>query len=180
MAASLLVVAAMLAICRAAPFNNTTVALALMLGVLFISAALGLAEALAASMMAALGFNYFFLPPVGALTIHDPQDLATFFGFLVTAVTASQLSAHARRRAADADARRAEIERLYALVQAMLLSDSAHKTASEFVHNVVRIFGCAAAAFYDKPRGKCSARARRAPPSPMPSCTPKSKLPMWR
>jgi two-component system, OmpR family, sensor histidine kinase KdpD len=154
MAGSLLVVAAILAICRGAPFNNTTVALALMLGVLFISAALGLAEALAASMMAALGFNYFFLPPVGALTIHDPQDLATFFGFLVTAVTASQLSAHARRRAAEADARRAEIERLYALVQAMLLSDSARKTASEFVHNVVRIFGCAAAAFYEQAKGE--------------------------
>jgi two-component system, OmpR family, sensor histidine kinase KdpD len=153
-AASLLVVAAIVALCRAAPFNNTTVALALMLGVLFISAAFGLAEALAASMMAALGFNYFFLPPVGTLTIHDPQDLATFFGFLVTAVTASQLSAHARRRAADADARRAEIERLYALVQAMLLSDSAHKTASEFVHNVVRVFGCAAAVFYDPAKGE--------------------------
>ncbi len=114
---------------------------------------MGLTEALAASMMAALGFNYFFLPPVGTLTIHDPQDFATFFGFLVTAVTASQLSAHARGRAADADARRAEIERLYALVQAMLLSDSARKTASEFVHNVVRVFGCAAAAFYDRAKG---------------------------
>ncbi len=150
-AASLAIAAAVLAFCHfTLHVNDTTVALALLLAVLFISAAWGLAEALAASLLAAVGLNYYYLPPVGALTIHDPQDFAAFFAFLVTAVIASQLSAHARRRAAEANARRAEMERLYALVQAMLLSDSARKTSSEFVHNVVRIFGCEAAAFYDR------------------------------
>jgi two-component system, OmpR family, sensor histidine kinase KdpD len=154
-AASLSIVAAVMAFCRVAVHvNNTTVALALLLAVLFISAVWGLAEALAASILAAFGFNFYFLPPVGALSIHDPQDFVAFFAFLITAVIASQLSAHARRRAAEAEARRAEIERLYALVQAMLLSDSARKTASEFVHNLVRVFGCAAAAFYDQAKGE--------------------------
>jgi two-component system sensor histidine kinase KdpD len=130
--------------------NSTTVAVALLLAVLLISAFWGLEEALAASLVAALGLNYYFLPPIGELTIHDPEDFAAFFAFLITALVASQLSARARRRAAEAEARRAEIERLYALVQAMLLSESARKTASEFVHHVVRIFGCDAAAFFDR------------------------------
>src|ERR1700761_1345362 len=95
--------------------NNTTVALALLLAVLLISTVWELAEALAASLVASLGFNYFFLPPVGELTIHDPQDFVAFSAFLITAAIASQLSAHARRRAADAEARRIEMQRLYAL-----------------------------------------------------------------
>jgi two-component system, OmpR family, sensor histidine kinase KdpD len=149
-AASALAAAAMVAICRAAPINTTTAALAMLLGILSISAVWGLAGALAASLVASLGFNYYFLPPVGSLTIHDPQDFAAYFAFLITAVVASQLSAHARRRAGEADTRRAEMERLYALVQSMLLSDSARKTASDFVHTVGPLFGCAAAAFYDQ------------------------------
>ncbi len=76
-----------------------------------------------------------------------------FGAFLVTAVTASQLSAYARRRAAEAEARRLEIERLYALVQAMMLTGNARKTIREFVHRVVQVFGCGAAAFYYSPTG---------------------------
>ncbi len=79
-------------------------------------------------MVGVLGFNYFFLPPVDTFTIEDPQNWVALGAFLVTAVTASQLSARARRRAAEAEARRREIEQLYALVQAMMLSGSARKT----------------------------------------------------
>ena len=131
--------------------NNTTVALTLLLAILGISARWGLAEATAASVAAALGFNVFFLPPYGKLSIENPQDWVALGAFLVTAVTASQLSAHARRRAADAEARRLEIERLYVLVQAMILSGNPRKTIREFVNRVVQVFGCAAAAFYYGP-----------------------------
>ena len=71
--------------------------------------------------------------------------------FLVTAVTASQLSAHARRRTAEAEARRIEIERLYALVQSMMFTGSARKTIREFVNRVVQVFGSSAAALYYQP-----------------------------
>jgi two-component system sensor histidine kinase KdpD len=103
-----------------------------------------------------VGFNYWFLPPVGTLTIQDPQNWVALLAFLVTAVTASQLSAHARRRAAEAEAGRLEIERLYALVQAMMLSGNARKTIREFVHKVVQVFGCGAAAFYYRPTDEIS------------------------
>ena len=94
---------------RAAPcrVNHTTVALTLLLAILGISARWGLAEATLASVVAVLGFNFYFLPPVGTFTIQDPQNWVALLAFLVTAVTASQLSARARRRAAEAEARRA-------------------------------------------------------------------------
>ncbi len=151
-AASLLIVAAVLALySRLLAANNTTVALTLLLAILGISARLGLAEATVASLAAVLGFNYFFLPPKGTFTIEDPQNWTALGAFLVTAVTASQLSERARRRAADAEARRLEIERLYALVQAMILSGDPRKTIREFVGRLVQVFGCGAAAFYYAP-----------------------------
>src|SRR5579863_6329993 len=60
-------------------------------------------------------------------------------------------SPRARRRAAEAEARQLEIERLYALVQSMMLTGSARKTIREFVNRVVQVFGCTAAAFYYRP-----------------------------
>src|SRR5271165_5999769 len=92
-ALAVLLVAAILGMYRilpAAKINNTTVSLSLLLAILGVSAWWGLAEAMVASVAAVLGFNYFFLPPVGTLTIQDPQNLVAFIAFLVTAVTASQ------------------------------------------------------------------------------------------
>jgi two-component system sensor histidine kinase KdpD len=147
----LLIVAVVMALCNTLDANATTTALALLLCILGISSVWGLAEATAASLLAMLGFNFFFLPPLGKLTIQDPQNFVAFMAFLVTAVTASQLSARARRRAAEAEERRLEIERLYALVQSMMLTGSARKTIREFVNRVVQVFGCGAAAFYYRP-----------------------------
>jgi two-component system sensor histidine kinase KdpD len=131
--------------------NNTTGALSLLLVVLGVSARWGLAEATVASIVAVLGLNYYFLEPVGTLTIDDPQNWVALAAFLVTAVTASQLAERVRRRAAEAEDRRLEIERLYDLVQAMMLSGNAGRTIREFVQRVVQVFGCEAAAFYYRP-----------------------------
>ena len=149
--ASLLIVTAVLAASWELRVNATTAALSLLLAILGISAQWGLTEAMLASVGAVLGFNLLFLPPVGKLTIQDPQNWVALAAFLVTAVTSSQLSARARRRAAEAEARRVEIERLYALVQSMMLTGSARKTIREFVNRAVQVFGCTAAAFYYRP-----------------------------
>jgi two-component system sensor histidine kinase KdpD len=150
-AGSIAIVAAVLAAYRLLPVNSTTVALSLLLAVLGISAWWGLGAATVASLVAMLGLNYFFLPPVRTFTIQDPQNWVALAAFLVTAVTASQLAERARRRAAEAEARRVESERLYDLVQAMMLRGSPASTIREFVHNVVRVFGCSGAAFYYRP-----------------------------
>jgi two-component system, OmpR family, sensor histidine kinase KdpD len=154
-AAALLLVAAVLAVYHwALAVNAVTAALTLLLAILFISTLWGLAEATVASIAAVVGFNYFFLEPIGTLTIQDPQNIVAFVAFLITAVTASQLSAYARRRTAEAEGRRLEMERLYALVQTMMLRGSARNTASEFVLDVMQAFGCSAAAFYYRQSGE--------------------------
>jgi K+-sensing histidine kinase KdpD len=97
--------------------NPTTVALVLLLTVLFIATGWGARPAIVASLLAVACFNFFFLPPIGTFTINDPDNWIALFAFLVIAVTAGQLSAHARRRAEEADAGRREIERLYEELQ---------------------------------------------------------------
>ncbi|MGO9260209.1 MAG: ATP-binding protein [Bryobacteraceae bacterium] len=149
--AAVLLSGAILEFYRLVPANNTTVALSLLLAILGISTWWGLGEATVASVAAMLGFNFWFLPPVGTLTIQDPENWVALLAFMVTAVTASQLSARARRRTAEAEARRLEIERLYALLQAMLFTGHARKTIREFVNKVVQVFGCSAAALYYRP-----------------------------
>jgi two-component system sensor histidine kinase KdpD len=151
-AASTASVAAIICVFKFIPnVNNTTVALTLLLAILAISTRWGLAEGTVASIVAVLGFNFYFLPPLGTFTIQDTQNWVAFFAFLVTAATASQLSARARRRTAEAEARRLEFQRLYELVQAMMLSGNPHKTIRVFVQRVVEVYGCDGAAFYYRP-----------------------------
>lgn len=97
--------------------NPTTVALALLLVVLFVATAWGSRPAVVASLLGVICFNFFYLPPLGTLTIQDPDNWIALFAFLVTAVTAGQLSARAKRRAEEANAARREVERLYQELQ---------------------------------------------------------------
>jgi two-component system sensor histidine kinase KdpD len=93
--------------------NETTVALGLLLVVLFVATWWGARPAVAASLLGVLCFNFFFLPPFGTLTVDATDNWIALVAFLITAVTVGQLSAHAKRRTEEADAGRREIERLY-------------------------------------------------------------------
>lgn len=97
--------------------NPTTTALALLLIVLFVATAWGPKPAILASLLGVASFNFFFLPPVGTFNIAEPENWIALVAFLITAITVGQLSAHARRRAAEADNARQEIERLYQELQ---------------------------------------------------------------
>ncbi len=60
-------------------------------------------------------FNYFFLPPVGTLTIADTRNWVALFAFLGTAMYASHLASRIREESEEANARRRESEMLYRL-----------------------------------------------------------------
>lgn len=94
--------------------NATTVSLALLLNVLFIATRWGSLPALLASVLAMLCFNFFFLPPSGTFNIAATDNWIALIAFLITAVTAGQLSASVKRRAEEAESGKREIGRLYA------------------------------------------------------------------
>src|SRR5271170_4921943 len=126
--------------------NPTTVALTFLVGVLIVSANWGLRPAVFMALVATLAFNYYFLPPVGTLTIADPQNWVALFAFLVTAIIASQLAERARREAQSANERRGEAERLYKFSQQLLSSDNVAELLNAIPGYIVDSFGVEAAA----------------------------------
>jgi two-component system, OmpR family, sensor histidine kinase KdpD len=138
----------------AVPANKTTVALTYVLLVLAAATIWGLPEALFASVCSIALFDYYFLPPVPALGIVDPQNWVDFGAFVVTSLVASELSTRSRKRALEATRRQREIERMYALSCGLMLVDSAAALAARVPKLVAEIFGCPGVAFYDRVSGQ--------------------------
>jgi two-component system sensor histidine kinase KdpD len=84
----------------------------LLLDVVVVARLFGFGPALVAAGLGAAAYSYFFLPPVG-FALESPDDWIAFITFTVTAVIAGELASRAERRAAEAQAGRLEIERLY-------------------------------------------------------------------
>ena len=103
--------------------NPATVALSLLLLILFLAARWGLRYAIVTSIAATLCYNYFFLPPIGKFTISDPENVLALFVFLVTSVFASRMSNRIRQESEEARARQSELEVLYQLSRALLQTD---------------------------------------------------------
>jgi two-component system sensor histidine kinase KdpD len=129
-------------------FNATTVAFTFLLAILAASTVWGLSVSIFMSLAATLAYNYFFLPPVGTFTIADPQNWVALFVFLVTSVVASNLSAMARNRAAEANLRRREVERLYGFSRRLLTAGNPIELLNAIPGQIVDAFEVGAVALF--------------------------------
>src|SRR5664279_4983111 len=132
------------------PVNATTVGFAYLVLVLLIASTWGFVESALASIAATVAFNFFFLPPVGKLTIADPQNWIVLFSFLTTSLIASRLSAEAKRRALDAVARQQDVERLYTFSRAILLIDNSEPFPRQLVRILADTFQVSAVVLYER------------------------------
>lgn len=121
--------------------NPTIVALSFLLVVLIVAATLTRRVAVATSLAAFLCFNFFFLPPVGTLTIADPQNWVALFTLLSVSLVASHLSAQVRQRAYEATARRDELARLFDLTRDILLTPATTDAVALIAQFIARRFG---------------------------------------
>ena len=128
--------------------NATTVALTFLLSILAVSTIWGMAVSVAMSVVATFAFDFFFLPPMGKITIADPQNWIALIAFLVVAVLASRLSTSARQQAADASARERDIERLYRFSQGLLESGNVMELLNRIPAQIVDVFEVGAAALF--------------------------------
>jgi two-component system sensor histidine kinase KdpD len=87
-----------------------------------------------------LAFNFFFLPPIGTLTIADPNNWVALIAFLVVSIVASRLSASARARARDALERRNELARLFDLTRDILLTTEGEGALTALAGHIARRF----------------------------------------
>jgi len=120
--------------------NATTVAMTFLLVVLVAAATSRLLVAVIASFAAMLSLNFFFLPPVGTLTIADPENWAALIAFLAVSLVASNLSSVARARADEATARRDEVARLFDLSRDVLLMTESRDALTLLARFIARRF----------------------------------------
>src|SRR5215467_11883282 len=85
--------------------NTTTVVLAYLLAVLLVATLWGTRPALAATALAAVFIDYFFIPPADVFNFPNRQDWLELAAFLIVAVTAGQMPQLATRRAKRAEAK---------------------------------------------------------------------------
>lgn len=134
--------------------NSTTAALTFLLVVLAVATLWGLPEAICASAWSVLCLDYYFLPPVPALGIEDPQNWVAWCAFLITALVVSELSARLKKRALEATQRQREIERMYDLSCALLQGGPVAALAERIPEQVAETFGCRSVAFFDRLSGR--------------------------
>ncbi|HTY84713.1 MAG TPA: ATP-binding protein [Silvibacterium sp.] len=128
--------------------NETTVALSFLAVILVAASRWRLAYSLYLSFLCAILYNYFFLPPIGRLTINDPQNLVALTAFLGAALLVSHLSSRARTEAELAEWRRREVQQLYEFSQELLLHDDLSTVARITPSIAAAIFGFRAVALY--------------------------------
>lgn len=100
------------------------------LGVLYLLVVLvaattwGMGLGIGAALLSAAAFNWFHIPPTGRFTIAQSENWVALSTFLVVAIVTSAISEVARKRAAEAQARRREAD-LAAEMARVLLEDEA-------------------------------------------------------
>jgi two-component system sensor histidine kinase KdpD len=128
--------------------NETTVALTFLVGILLVAANWGLRHSIYLSILSALAFNFFFLPPVMTFTIGDGRNWVALFAFLATSIVASQLAERARREAKISRSRQREAERLYEFSQQMLVTGNVIDLLNLLPQMIAATFNLAGAAVY--------------------------------
>lgn len=128
--------------------NATTVALSFLVLVLFVATRWRLAHSVYLSIVCTILYNFFFLPPLGTLTIADPQNWVTLSVFLGTSVLVSQLSESERKQREISEQRRGEVERLYEFSQRILLHEDLRGLARATPSIAAAVFGLRAVALY--------------------------------
>jgi len=128
--------------------NQTTVALTFLVLVLLVATRWHLAYSAYLSLLCTVLYNFFFLPPIGTLTISDPQNWVTLGAFLVASVLVSHLADRERRAAAQSEARREDVERLFEFSEQLLLHDDLPALARTAPSLIASTFKLGAVALY--------------------------------
>jgi len=92
------------------------------IGTAGLAARRGLYPAILASVLAFLVYDWFFVPPVYALTVSEPSEYVALVTLLVTSVLIGELLARVQHRATEARRQQAQTELLYEVSRAALSS----------------------------------------------------------
>jgi two-component system sensor histidine kinase KdpD len=128
--------AGLLALNNFEPLNKTTIALIFLLPVGLSATFWGLLPGILAAFTCFLIFNYYFIQPVGSLTVHTSEDLVILTAFLAMAIVISQLVGMIKRNLTTATDREYEALRLYEFSVLLAGSQNEQSTARILLEKV--------------------------------------------
>jgi two-component system, OmpR family, sensor histidine kinase KdpD len=128
---------------------NTTIAgMVFLVLVVWWATQTGAALSIFIAVLCALSFDYYFLPPVHTFVIGGASAWVAMISFGLSCVVVSRLSERARQQTRQAEQRQADVERLYALSQEMMLVEDADRLIHDLPVLIDRIFGLNGVALY--------------------------------
>lgn len=100
----------------------------------------GVRTALVATLMTAFAWNFFFLPPVHTLTVHDPHDVISLIIFASVGLIMGLLTGHLRERETQAIAREQELSLVNRLSAHLVSSTTTDDMARLLVMEIMQAF----------------------------------------
>jgi two-component system sensor histidine kinase KdpD len=98
--------------------------------------------------LCAVSFDFFFLQPYHTFLLAGPPEWIEMLCYLASCVVVSRVAEQARRQTLEARQRQADVERLYALSQEMMLFEDADRLIRELPRLIERIFALGGVALY--------------------------------
>jgi two-component system sensor histidine kinase KdpD len=128
--------------------NSATAGIVFLVLVVWFASREGFALSLFLAALCALGFDFYFLPPSRTLLLVGAQAWIDMLAFAASSVVVSRVAERARRQTLQAQQRRADVERLYALSQEMMLHDDSEALIRELPRLMGRLFELNAVVLY--------------------------------
>jgi two-component system sensor histidine kinase KdpD len=120
--------------------NSTTAGMVFLVLVVWFAAREGILLSVYVAVLCALSFDYFFLPPAHTLRLTGIQAWVAMVSFLASCAVVGRVAERARGQAIQAEQRREDVERLYALSQEMMLHEDATGLIGDLPRLIERIF----------------------------------------
>ncbi len=120
--------------------SATVAGLVLLLFVVWLSTMAGFLFSLYAALLCALAFDYYFLLPLRSFAVSGSSQWLALLTFLIGSLLVSRIAERTSRLARQAEMRREEVERLYALSQEMVLHGDAEGLIRDVPLLLDRIF----------------------------------------
>ncbi|MGD0521497.1 MAG: ATP-binding protein [Terracidiphilus sp.] len=120
--------------------NSTTAGMVFLVLVVWAATQAGIWLSLYVAVLCAFSFDYFFLPPVRTFRLAGGQEWVAMISFVACCLVVGRVAEMARRQTRQAEQRREDVERLYALSQEMMLHEDAEGLIRDLPLLINRIF----------------------------------------
>jgi two-component system sensor histidine kinase KdpD len=121
--------------------NSTTSGMVFLTLVVWSATQAGVVLSLYTTAICVLAFDFFFLPPYHTLRLQGVSQWIAVLAFAVCCVVVGRVAERARRQREEARRRQADVERLYALSQELMLHGDAEGLIRDMPRLISRIFG---------------------------------------